>query len=530
MPTDLTKGTMMYPGHWAPQRPDHPAVVMARSGETQTYAELDARSNQLAHVLRDLGIQRGGHIAIFMENQIRFMEVCWAALRSGVYVTAINSYLSAPEVAYIVDDCDAELVVTSRAKAQIVADVVAGANRPPKVRSWLMAVDDDQGVPDGFENYDETIASRPTTAIADESNGTVMLYSSGTTGRPKGVLRPLPETSIEEGDPRAAVLPITYEYGPDMVYLSPAPMYHAAPLAFSISVHRAGGTLVIMEKFDELGSLEAIERYAVTHSQWVPTMFVRMLKLTDEQRNAHDLSTLRIAIHAAAPCPVPVKHQMIEWWGPILKEYYAGTEGIGSTFITSEEWLKKPGSVGTVRHGMLHIVDPEGNDLPAGETGGVYFSGSIEFDYHKSPEKTQESRLEGGRATLGDVGYVDEDGYLFLTDRKAFMIISGGVNIYPQEIEDCLIVHPAVADVAVFGIPDDVMGESVKAAVQLRPDRRPGPETERELLDYVRESIAHYKVPRSIDFHDELPRLPTGKLYKRLLRDEYWGKTGSSIV
>jgi acyl-CoA synthetase (AMP-forming)/AMP-acid ligase II len=236
---------------------------------------------------------------------------------------------------------------------------------------------------------------------------------------------------------------------------------------------------------------------------------------------------MRVAIHAAAPCPVPVKHQMIEWWGPILYEYYAGTEGIGSTLITSEEWLSKPGSVGRVRTGALHIVDPEGNDLPPGETGGVYFSGGPVFEYHKSPEKTRETRIEGGRVTLGDVGYIDDDGYLFLTDRKAFMIISGGVNIYPQEVEDCLIVHPAVADVAVFGIPDAEMGESVKAAVQLRPGHEPGPEMERELLAYVRERIAHYKTPRSIDFHDELPRLPTGKLYKRYLRDEYW-KTPSN--
>ncbi len=503
---------------------------MAGSGVTQTYAELDRRSNQLAHLLRENGIERGGHIAIFMENQIRFMEVCWAALRSGVYITAINSYLSAPEVAYIIDDCDAELVVTSRAKAEVISAVLAGADRPAKVRTWLMATDEGDAPAEGFDDYESTLASRPTTRIADESNGSIMLYSSGTTGRPKGVLRSLPTAPIGEGDPRVAPLIETYGYRPDMVYLSPAPMYHAAPLAFSLAVHRAGGTLVIMERFDERGALAAIERYRVTHSQWVPTMFVRMLKLEEADRNAHDLSTLEVAIHAAAPCPVPVKHQMIEWWGPVLYEYYAGTEGIGSTFITSEEWLRKPGSVGAIRSGALHIVDPDGNDLPAGQTGGVYFSGAADFEYHKAPEKTEESRLDGGRATLGDVGYVDEDGYLFLTDRKAFMIISGGVNIYPQEVEDCLIVHPAVADVAVFGVPDEVMGEAVKAAVQLQLDQTASPELERELLEYLRSNIAHYKVPRSIDFHQELPRLPTGKLYKRLLRDEYWGKSGSTIV
>ncbi|MEZ5343494.1 MAG: acyl-CoA synthetase [Acidimicrobiales bacterium] len=507
----------MYPGVWAQSKPHHPAVIMAGSGEQLSYGELDARSNQLAHHLRSVGLVRGDHIALFMENQIRYMEVAWAALRSGIYVTAINSFLSAPEVGYIVNDCEAKVFVTSRARAEVATAVMA--NGPERVKSWLMV----DGTADEFQSYEEIVGAHPSTKIDDESTGSIMLYSSGTTGQPKGVLRALPEIAVDEGDPRGAALFSTYSYGPDMVYLSPAPMYHAAPLVFSLYVHRAGGTLVIMEKFDAAAALRYIEQYKVTHSQWVPTMFVRMLKLGDDRPDV-DLSSHRVAIHAAAPCPVEVKRQMIDWWGPILYEYYAGTEGVGSTLILSEEWLTKPGSVGRVSQGTIHIVDPLGNDLPPNEIGAVYFGGNAEFVYHNAPEKTAESRLAGGRATLGDVGYVDDDGYLFLTDRKAFMIISGGVNIYPQEIEDCLVLHPSVADVAVFGIPDDEMGEAVKAAVQLADGVPATPDTERELLAFVRAEIAHYKVPRSIDFHDELPRLPTGKLYKRYLRDAYWKK------
>jgi long-chain acyl-CoA synthetase len=286
----------------------------------------------------------------------------------------------------------------------------------------------------------------------------------------------------------------------------------------------------MMERFDAGAALEHIERYSVTHSQWVPTMFSRMLKLPDEERTRHDLGSHRVAVHAAAPCPVPVKHDMIGWWGPILLEYYAGTEGNGSTFINSEEWLKKPGSVGRAMATQLHIVDEDGKDLPPGEEGTVCFSGGGEFEYHNDPEKTSESRLGEGRTTLGDVGYVDEDGYLFLTDRKAYMIISGGVNIYPREIEDRLIVHPKVADVAVFGVPNEDFGEEVKAVVQPMEGVVGDAALTQELLAWCGEGLARFKVPRSIDYEEELPRLPTGKLYKRLLRDRYWGKESSRIV
>ncbi|MEL7158444.1 MAG: AMP-binding protein [Actinomycetota bacterium] len=523
---------MAYPGVHAKTRGDHPAVIMSGSGEVLTYRQLDERSNQLAHLFRANGLERGDHVALFMENQIRYLEIVWAALRTGVYLTLINSFLTTDEVAYIVDNCDARLLISSRAKAEVATAIDPGAT--PTVERWLMT----DGVPGGhdgarWESFEEEVAEHPTTPVADETPGWLMLYSSGTTGRPKGVKRPLPTHAIDELDARTAtVFTNRYDYGPDMVYLSPAPLYHAAPIAYSNAVHRVGGTLVIMERFDAAQCLADLERFAVTHSQFVPTMFVRMLKLPEEERLAHDLSSLRIAVHAAAPCPVTVKRQMIEWWGPILYEYYAGSEGNGATLITSQEWLERPGSVGRVRTAgaSIHICDDDGNDLPPGEVGTIYFSGGGTYEYYKDPGKTAAAALPGGRTTLGDIGYVDDDGYLFLTDRKAHMIISGGVNIYPQEIEDALIAHPKVTDVAVFGVPDPEMGEQVKAVVQPADGVVGDEAVAGELIAFCREHLAHYKCPRSVDFEAELPRLPTGKLYKRLLRDRYWGNTESKIV
>jgi long-chain acyl-CoA synthetase len=514
----------MYPGDHADSTPEKPAIVMAGSGAVVSFGELEERSNRLARLLREAGLSRGDHIALFMENQPRFMEVVLAALRSGLYVTAINSFLTAPEVAYIVRDCEARALITSAAKAAVVAEL-EGQHAVDRVHTRLMV----DGTAAGFDAYESAIAAHSPERLPDETMGATMLYSSGTTGRPKGVRGPLPPYTPTE-NPGPAALAVLFGFEEEMTYLSPAPMYHAAPLAFSSGALSHGGTVVCMERFDAADALAAIERYRVTHSQWVPTMFSRMLKLPAEARRAHDLASHRVAIHAAAPCPVPVKREMIEWWGPILFEYYAGTEGNGSTFINSEDWLKKPGSVGRAMGTKLHIVDESGNDLPPGEEGVVCFSGGGAFEYHNDPEKTAESRLGEGRTTLGDVGYVDEDGFLFLTDRKAFMIISGGVNIYPREIEDHLIVHPKVADVAVFGVPNDDFGEEVKAVVQPMPGVEPGEALTAELLEHCRAGLARFKVPRSIDYEAELPRLPTGKLYKRLLRDRYWGTKGSRIV
>jgi acyl-CoA synthetase (AMP-forming)/AMP-acid ligase II len=359
-----------------------------------------------------------------------------------------------------------------------------------------------------------------------------MLYSSGTTGRPKGVEVPLPGTPLGTGDAIHMLVSALFGGTGDSVYLSPAPMYHAAPLRFVMGFHRSGATVVVMERFDPVEALALIERHKVTHSQWVPTMFVRMLKLPAEERERFDVSSLQVAIHAAAPCPVAVKEQMIEWWGPVLHEYYAGTEGNGFVYCDSAQWLEHKGTVGHPLVGEVHILGEDGAELPAGESGTIYFGGGADFSYHNDPDKTAESRDPKGRGwtTLGDVGYVDEAGFLYLTDRKAYMIITGGVNVYPQEAENLLAMHPKVVDVAVLGVPNADFGEEVKAVVEPVSMEEAGPELERELIAYCREHLADVKCPRTVDFRAELPRHPTGKLYKRLLKDEFWAGHESRII
>ena len=507
----------MYLPDYAAATPDKPAMISADTGEILTFGALNAQSNRMAQLLYARGLRRGDHLAILMENNLHFMEPVWAGFRSGLYVTTVNRYLPADEAAYIVNDCGAAAIVTSYEKRE----TAAGLNELiPNCKIRLMI----GGTIPGWESYEEALAASSPEPLAEEWIGDAMLYSSGTTGRPKGILRPLPQMTAAQGFAMRQ-MGNQYGYSPDTVYLSPAPLYHAAPLAFVLSVLAFGGTVVMMERFDAEQALKMIERYKVTHSQWVPTMFVRMLKLPEESRKAYDLSSLKIAVHAAAPCPVEVKRQMIEWWGPVLYEYYAGTEGSGATFITSEDWLKHPGSVGKAGVGILHVCDEDGNDLPPGEAGLIYFERETPtFEYHNDPAKTRAARHpqhENWNA-LGDVGYLDEDGYLYLTDRQAFMIISGGVNIYPQAIEDALITHPKVGDVAVFGVPDAEMGEAVKAVIEPAPGQAPTDELAAELLDYARSKLAHYMAPRSLDFIVEMPRLPTGKLYKRVLRDAYW--------
>ena len=506
----------MYLADHARLTPDKPAMIIPGRGEV-SFAQQDARSNRLAHLLYDRGLRRGDHIAIYMENNLRFMDAVWAAYRSGLQVTAINRYLPPDEAAYIANDCMAKALVTSwyqRERAAALLPLI------PNCPIRLMA---DEAA-DGFESYEDALAAYPTTPLEREWMGGSMLYSSGTTGRPKGIIRPLLEIGPSEGFDLRQEL---NRYGVDTstIYLSPAPLYHAAPLHYVLNVQAFGGSVVMMEKFDAEQALGLIERYRVTQSQWVPTMFVRMLKLPEDVRARYDLSSHRVAIHAAAPCPVDVKRQMIAWWGPILYEYYAGTEASGSTYIDSPDWLDHPGSVGRAALGVLHVCDDDGTELPAGEAGLIYFErDEPTFEYHNDPDKTASSRhpLHPGWNALGDVGYLDADGYLYLTDRKAFMIISGGVNIYPQAVEDALILHPKVADVAVFGVPDAEMGEAVKAVIEPAPGIEPSPELAEELLAFARGKLAHYTAPRSIDFIVEMPRLPTGKLYKRLLREQYW--------
>jgi len=514
----------VYPGVHAQTTPDKPALIMGGSGEVVTYRQLDERSNQLARLWRDHGLRPGDHVAIFSENQPHYLEVMWAALRSGLYVTTINSYLSAEEVAYILDDSGTRSLVTTTAKADVAAAALAEATG---VTLPLIIGDARQG----FEPYVDAISAMPTERLDEEPAGEMMLYSSGTTGRPKGIKRPLSGKSVEEGMLIAGLLGGVFGANSDTVYLSPAPLYHSAPIGFNLGVQSMGGTTVIMEKFDPVEALRLIEEHRSDFSQWVPTMFVRMLKLPEEERTRFDVSSMKVAVHAAAPCPVEVKQQMMDWWGPVLWEYYAGTELNGFCLVKPEEWLERPGTVGKPLIGDIHILDEEGNELPPGEAGTIYFGGGPPYEYHNAPEKTESSKDPKGHGwtTLGDVGYLDQDGWLFLTDRKAFMIISGGVNIYPQEVEDCLVMHPKVADVAVFGIPDDEMGEQVMAAVQPADGVEPGDELEAELRAFTREHIAGYKVPKRFEFLDELPRLPTGKLYKRKLRDQYWQDRASRI-
>jgi long-chain acyl-CoA synthetase len=513
----------MTPSWHAAATPDVPAIVMGATGETVTYAQLEDRSARLARALRARGLGTGDHIAVVMENNRQYLEVVWAAQRSGLHYTAVNSHLGPAEVQYILDDSGADAVVASRAMAEVVAGldlsaigarVVVGGDLP------------------GFERYDDVVGAEDPGPLPDEHEGREMLYSSGTTGRPKGVQKPLPGTAF--GDPSAAPVQLAqaisaYGIAPGCRYLSPAPLYHSAPLVYSMSMHRLGGTVVVMERFDPRLCLELIERHRVTHAQFVPTMFVRMLRLPPEERSRFDVSSLQVVLHAAAPCPVPVKRQMIEWWGPIIHEYYAGTEDIGSTFITADEWLTHPGSVGRPMD-ECHIVSDDGEVLGPGRPGIVYFAGGRPFEYHNDPDKTASISNERGWRTLGDIGYLDGDGYLYLTDRLAHMIVSGGVNIYPQEAENVLASHPAVADVAVIGVPDEEMGEAVKAVVQPTDPGAGGPQLEAELLAACRAELASYKCPRSVDFVDALPRDDNGKLYKRLLRERYWEGHDSLVI
>jgi long-chain acyl-CoA synthetase len=516
----------MYPGKHAKLRPLQPAFIMAETGEAVSYQALEARTNRLAHLFRKLGLKRLDHYAVFMENNARYLEAVGGGERSGLYCTCINSYLTASEVAYIVNNSESQLILTSVAKLDIVR---AAARDCPRIKRIIVM--DGDGESETVIGLLKATAGLPETPIADPSLGTVMLYSSGTTGRPKGIIRPLPEQGPETQLPLFDFLEKLWQYREGMIYLSPAPLYHSAPQAAVNLAIRQGATVIIMEKFDPARYLELIEIYKVSHSQLVPTMFSRMLKLPEAERRRHDLSSLEIAVHAAAPCPAQVKDEMIQWWGPIVHEYYGATEGLGFTACNSEQWLAHRGSVGKVMFGDLHILDDDLKPCPVGTPGTVWFKTATPFEYFNDAAKTQEARSpDQSMSTVGDVGYIDADSYLYLTDRATFMIISGGVNIYPQECENLLITHPKVMDAAVFGVPNVDLGEEVKAVVQVVDGVTPGPELVSELLAFCSQHLSRQKVPRSIDFEPELPRLPTGKLYKRLLRDRYWGDKTSRIV
>jgi long-chain acyl-CoA synthetase len=437
-------------------------------------------------------------------------------MRAGLYCTPINWHLKPAEAGYIVEDCGARAVVTSAA----LGALATGFEHQMGSVAIRLVVD---GELPGWERYEEAVAKFPAEPLESEVDGTFMFYSSGTTGRPKGIKPPLPNSPYGSAPtPLLLLLQHLFGFTPDAVYLCPAPLYHAAPLGWSTTIQRFGGTVVVMESFDARAALEAIERHHITHAQFVPTHFVRMLKLDDADRHAADLSSLRLAVHAAAPCPVEVKRQMLDWWGPIIHEYYAGSEGNGFCYVGSEDWLAHPGTVGKPVLGVIHVLDEEGTELAVGETGQIWFESATRFEYHNDPEKTRNAFNASGWSSLGDIGRVDEEGFLYLTDRASHMIISGGVNIYPQEVENELTLHPAVADVAVIGVPNADFGEEVKAVVVPAPGVEAGDQLEADLIAFCRERLAKYKCPASIDFADELPRLPTGKLLKRELRSQYW--------
>lgn len=503
------------PRTYALNDPSGTAFVICATEESVSFAQLEARANQGAHLLRGTGLVSGDHIAILMENRREFLEVCFAADRSGVYYTTISTHLTPDEIAYIVQDCGARVLITSDRMlaslpqlcdtiGQLVTLFVVGAT------------------PDSLADWNAQTALQPDTPIVDEAQGMDMLYSSGTTGRPKGIKWPLPDDLPGGRSMLVDLLSSLFGYAADTRYLCPAPLYHAAPLRHSMVTIRMGGTAYIMDRFDPLKSLSLIEQYRITHSQWVPTMFVRLLKLPPEDLSRFDLSSMRMAVHAAAPCPIDVKHRMIDWWGPIIHEYYAGTENNGFTAITTAEWLTHPGSVGRAKLGVIHICDELGLELPVGQEGEVYFENGQQFSYHNDPDKTAACTNALGWTTLGDIGRLDPDGYLYLTDRKSFVIISGGVNIYPQEAEDILLGHPAVMDAAVFGVPNEDFGEEVKAVVQLMPDQTASAALAEELIACCRARLSAIKCPRSIDFRANMPRSATGKLYKRMLKAEYW--------
>ncbi|MEZ5381678.1 MAG: acyl-CoA synthetase [Microthrixaceae bacterium] len=514
---------LRFPGVHAQTTPDRVALTMAGSGQQLTFGELDAVANRLARTFGELGLEHGDHVAACMENRIEVPQVAWGAHYSGLHYTFFSTHLTAEEAAYIIGDSGSRVVVLTPAMADRLQPQLASLVGDD-VRFVSVG-----GEVEGADDLFALTASQSAEPIPDAIEGADMLYSSGTTGRPKGVLRPLSGQPLGTTAGLALLGEFLMGMSPESVYLSPAPLYHAAPLKWSLESTALGASVVLMERFDAEAVLSAIQTYGVTHAQFVPTMFVRMLKLPEEVRHRYDLSSLQALIHAAAPCPPEVKRRMMDWVGPIVNEYYAGTEGSGFCWCSAEDWLAHPGSVGKPLIGVIHIVGPDGEELPVGEEGVIYFGEGPQFEYHNDPDKTAEAYHDRGWSTLGDIGRVDEDGFLYLTDRQSNMIITGGVNVYPQEAENVLATHPEVLDAAVIGVPNEEFGEEVKAVVQLMDGVSADEATAARLMAHCRGQLADVKCPRSVDFVDELPRLPTGKLVKRLLRDRYWEGQGSRI-
>lgn len=509
----------------ARERPDAPAFIAAGSGKTLTWRDLNDRSIRLARLLARRGLGYGEHFAFLLENGLVFAEACWAGQRSGLFYTPISTRFTPAEVAHVLADCGARVFITSTALAEVAGPL--SDLMPPSVEHRLVV----GGRLDGYEDYEAALAAEVPEPLPEEWEGQSMLYSGGTTGLPKGVKPFLLKKPAGEPMVPVEFFSAMYRVPDDAVVLLTAPLYHNAQVQVLLYSARRGDTQVIMERFDPEATLAAIERYRVSFAQFVPAMFVRMLKLPEEVRSRYDVSSLKTAVHGAAPCPVEVKRRMIDWWGPILLEYYGSTEPVGGSFIDSHDWLAHPGSVGRSALGPVHILDEEGNELPPGQAGLLFFEppSFLTFGYHKDPTKTAAATEKHGWVTVGDVGYLDDEGYIYLTDRASFTIISGGVNIFPQEAENILINHPAVFDCGVIGVPHAEMGEEVKAIVSLMPGITPSPELEQELIEYCRERLAHYKCPKSVDFAPALPRSETGKLFKRELRAPYWAGREKSV-
>jgi long-chain acyl-CoA synthetase len=507
--------------HHATGDADSPALIVA-DGNVISYGELFRRSQRVAALLASAGMRRGDGVALVLPNRPEFFEISWGCQLSGLYYSAVNTHFTPDEVGYVIDDSDAKAVFIDASMAEL-GERILQANDGVEVHIVV------GGALPGWRLYEDELAENGDPPAL--SDGSEMLYSSGTTGRPKAVRRPLPEDGQGSWAQKVLEYSLIQRYGmtPQSVYLSPAPLYHAAGINYTMAVHRVGAASILMRKFDAEEVLRLIETHRVTHAQFVPTMFVRMLKLPQAIRENYDVSSLQCVIHAAAPCPVDVKHRMMDWFGPIIHEYYGGTEGFAGTIIGPDEWLAHPGSVGKPLH-PVHVVGDDGDELPAGESGELYFEGGPAFEYFKDPVKTASVSNDRGWRSLGDMGFVDEDGYMYLTDRSTFMIVSGGVNIYPQEAENVLVMHPKLVDAAVFGVPNDEFGEEVKAVVQPVEGVEAGPKLEAELIEYCRANLASYKCPRTIEFDPELPRDPNGKLYKRRIRERYWQGRTSRIL
>ncbi|MPY82203.1 MAG: AMP-binding protein [Actinophytocola sp.] len=517
MTADLTRERTR-PGLWhiAEDHPDHIAVVDP-DGTEVTYGDFVADANRYANGLRALGLRTGDAILLLQPNGSDLLAAHFGAMQIGLYIVVVNWHLTGSEIAYLLSDSGAKAFIAHARFADAASAAADEANVPAGAR---LAVGDI----DGFQPLVGLAAGQPSTKPPERTSGSPMLYTSGTTGRPKGVRRPLTGADPDEVPMAAAWFFGIFGLGPfdGHVHLCGSPLYHTAVLNFVAISMQLGHTAVLMDRWDPEEMLRLIERYRVTHSHMVPTQFRRLLDLPEETRDRYDMSSLRVMIHGAAPCPNEVKRQMLDWWGPVVTEYYAATEG-GGTAITGEEWLRKPGSVGRPWPGStIKILDDDGNEQPPGETGQVYMKmGESTFEYYKDRQKTEKAHV-GGLFTLGDIGYLDEDGYLYLCDRKNDMIISGGVNIYPAEIEGELAMHPRVADVAVFGVPHADWGEQIKAVVQPTAGATPGDALSEDILAFARDRLAKFKLPKSIDYVAELPRDPNGKLYKRKLRDPYW--------